>query len=160
MIIFSVCYAGMTLRDSWPIAVYPTFAYLSPRVRTTLEVTGIDGAGRETALRLGQDSNMRARFGDARWQQLLERVAATPDTATRRLLATDLLSVTQVANPNGPQAQFLRLYRVTRSVDPAHWDEPPLNATLLHEFRMPVITAGHWNGPRVDRSGRENRGHS
>jgi hypothetical protein len=143
LIILAVCYAGLTLRDSWPIAVYPTFAYLSPSTRTTLEVTGVDDAGRETALRLGQSSDMRARFGDARWQRLLERIATTSDTSMRRLLATDVLSLTQVASPTGPQARSLRLYRVTRSVDPAHRDEPPLNVTLLDELRMPMITAGH-----------------
>lgn len=142
-IILAVSFAGLTIHDSWPIGVYPTFAFLAPSTRTTLEATGSDDQGREVPLNLGQGGDMRARFGDTRWQQLLERIATTSDPSLRRELAGVVIRLHAARRPTAPSAHSYRLYRVTRSVDPDHWHEPPLKIVLLDDFTVPTLTEKH-----------------
>jgi hypothetical protein len=139
VVIIAAGFAGLTVYDSWPIAGYPTFAYISPISRTALEIVGVDRSENEVPFGLSNQAGMRRRFGDARWHRLLDRVATTQNTGERQGLTLAVIDVVRRSHPSLPALKRYRVYKVTRSIDPVHWHDPPLSITLLDEFAPPDV---------------------
>ncbi|MEM6646336.1 MAG: hypothetical protein AAF730_08780 [Bacteroidota bacterium] len=113
---------GVLLIDSWPFAVYPTFASVEQPYRTELviETTAPDSTIDTFSPR---QPAILAAYKGTRLMGLLRRVAWTEDPELQQQRAEALLAVLTPLDLRLQNAQTVRMYQNRVAVHPARWDE-------------------------------------
>ena len=121
--------AGVTLVDSWPVAVYPTFAGMAEPFVWTVTIEGTSASGQPVRLRPWTSATLRRRYGNSRVGGLVQQVAWTQDPERRSAKAVALAAVAS-GDPELSGATELRGYRELVAVDPDAWSRAPIRALL------------------------------
>jgi hypothetical protein len=128
--------AGLTLVDSWPFAVYPTFAGIAEPNAWTVTMVGMTEEGQSVSLRPWRSEALRSRFGNSRVGGLVSQVAWTQDPERRKAKAVALAAVASAHEPALAKVSELQIFRELVAVDPARWSDPPLRREFLGVWRQ------------------------
>lgn len=123
--------SGMLLIDSWPVAVYPTFAGVAEPRAWTLTFEAVSPEGKAAEVRPWRSTALRARFGNSRVAGFVSQTVWARETQTRRSKAEALLRVASEDEPVLRHADIIRVYRDLVEVDPARWRDEPIRRELI-----------------------------
>jgi hypothetical protein len=137
-VILAIAAAGLTRFDSWPVGIYPTFAFQAPSSHSSLELYPVTQIQTRRPVSEAVMARLRDRFGSARWSMLLESMARSTDSTERQRQTLGLVELIRRSDTTLAEAQRFGLYRTTRSVDPAHWGDPPIKVEYLGDVSMPT----------------------
>lgn len=127
--------SGVTLIDSWPIAVYPTFAGVPEPRAWTVTIEGTTDDGRTVKVRPWRSASMRSKFGNSRVGGLVSQVAWTQDPDRRTAKAVALAGVAAAVEPTLKDVRELKVYRELVEVEPSRWDDAPVQQEQLGIWR-------------------------
>jgi len=131
--------AGTTLIDSWPVAVYPTFAGVPEPNAFVLTFSFIDTDGTSREVRPLRDDRFRSLYGASRAEGLVHQVVWEREPVLRARKAELLFSVLSGIMEDTPSAARVTIERDLVSVNPSTWNAPPLRREELAEI---AITEG------------------
>lgn len=126
---------GVLLVDSWPIAVYPTFAGIPEPRAWTLTLEGTTADGRTVQVRPWRSEPLRSKYGNSRVGGLVSQVAWAQDPERRAAKAVAFAGVAAAIEPMLTEVMELSVYRELVDVDPARWNEPPVRRERLGVWR-------------------------
>ncbi|MEK6651136.1 MAG: HTTM domain-containing protein [Bacteroidota bacterium] len=123
--------AGALLIDTWPVAVYPTFAGVAEPRAWTLTFEAVAESGSMAVVRPWRSTALRSRYGNSRVAGLVSQVvwAQDPDRRSGKALAFALVASSE--EPLLRSATEVRVYRDLVEVDPARWGAPPVRRELV-----------------------------
>ncbi|GAB5519914.1 MAG: hypothetical protein RhofKO_21650 [Rhodothermales bacterium] len=128
---------GLLLIDSWPFAVYPTFASVEQPYLTELVIETIAPDGTVETFSPRQP-DILAQYKGTRLMGLLRRVAWTQDPSLKQQRARAVLDVLKPLEPRLQQAATVRLYQHRIAVPPERWGEPPANRLMVVQYANPL----------------------
>ena len=128
---FVMIVCGFTYFDSWPFAVYPTFAYLAQPKVTAVEVS-IDENGESITVDAAKFSKLFG--GEARWTNIQHRII-NAEGAARQTLCENVAKSMHESFKDLAEATQITFMQTERWVDPQLQDEPPLKEETLCEIR-------------------------
>lgn len=132
ILIAGVILSGVTHLNSWPFAVYPTFAAeYGPRI-AALRIDAISAGGRTP---IGSAAIYPIFVTPMRWRVVQYRVLMAPDHETRRRYCEALRALFTVRLRELQTADRVELRQVVRWVDPARQEEPPIADALLCSWK-------------------------
>jgi hypothetical protein len=134
-LVLTAALAGFTLVDSWPVAVYPTFAGMAEPHAWTVTMEGRTGEGRIVSMRPWRSTALRARYGNSRVGGLVSQVAWTQDPERRSRKAVALAAIAIGHEPALAGVHELQIYRELVAVDPSRWEAPPIRREYLGTWR-------------------------
>jgi hypothetical protein len=120
--------SGALLLDSWPFAVYPTFATPPDDDTEVVAVQAVDARGRATEVAVRGE---RTELGAARLHGVVRHILYRSRPEERRARLRAVWKVWKNVNPELKEAQEVRFYRVRFSTRPERADASPLERTLL-----------------------------
>jgi hypothetical protein len=122
---------GLTQTDSWPFAVYPTFAGVREPYFATVTLVATQADGTAVAVNPWKDAALRTTIRPSRLLGLMWQVALAREAAVRQQKAVALLAVLRPLDVRLQQARSVALYEDHVAVDPGRWAEPPVRRRLL-----------------------------
>lgn len=137
-----IAIAGFTRFESWPIGVYPTFAFLAPSTHSSIELSPLVHSRPQEPVNGDAIANLRDHFGSTRWSMLLERIVWSADSTKRRQLTLGIMELLQRSDAAFAGVRRFQLNRTTRSVDPSDWSDAPIRKEYLGEVIMPQTDDG------------------
>ncbi len=135
LIVNTVC--GFTLFDSWPVAVYPTFATVEEPCTQSITFAVETAAGQTVETALWARKELVAYIRPPRLTGLVWRVHWTRDEALKKARAAALIQVIQRFDPLFREARQIRIYEDIVAVTPEQWGSPPRQRRLLGEIKPP-----------------------
>jgi hypothetical protein len=127
--------SGVTLFDSWPIAVYPTFAGIPEPRAWTVTLEGMTAEGRMVQVRPWRSASLRSRYGNSRVGGLASQVAWMQDPGRRSEKAVALAGVVASIEPELKGVRELNIYRDLVEVEPSRWNDAPVRREYLGVWR-------------------------
>jgi len=124
-------FCGFTLLDTWPVAVYPTFAGVKEPLQATLSLEADLPDGTTVALIPWRREALREAIGASRMLGLVWQVVRASPGQERQQRARAVLAVMKPYIPELEQAVAVRLYQDYVAVAPARWKEPPVRRMLI-----------------------------
>jgi hypothetical protein len=122
---------GLTQTDSWPFAVYPTFAGVREPYFATVTLVATQADGTAVTVNPWKDAALRTAIRPSRLLGLMWQVALAREAAVRQQKAVALLAVLRPLDVRLQQARSVALYEDHVAVDPGRWAEPPVRRRLL-----------------------------
>jgi hypothetical protein len=147
ILIAGVILSGATHLNSWPFAVYPTFAAeYGPRI-AALRVDAISAGGRTS---LDGAVVYPVFVTPMRWRVVQYRVLLAADHETRGRYCRALRALLTARLPELQAADLVELRQVVRWVDPARQGEPPIADELLCSWKTDAGSETHVSDRMVD----------
>ena len=128
--------SGATLTDSWPIAVYPTFAGVPEPNAFVLSLQIEEQEGNRREIRPLREAGFRDLFGASRAEGLVHQIVWEPDTSKRNDKARSLVSLIRPLIPDLARGGRVTIMRDLVRVDPAYWGSPPVRREILTEIEL------------------------
>jgi hypothetical protein len=130
LLLVTNAYAGARVIDSWPFAVYPTFAYLAPVSQHRIVLATVDAAGRE---RPYSPAAIARKMHSSRWNRLLVRISREDDPVRRNALLQALRHVSYATAAPPAGTRRIRFYRELWVTAPDQRHRNPIERVLLLE---------------------------
>lgn len=127
---------GFTLLDTWPVAVYPTFAGVPQPRAFVLTFSIADEHGGLSEIRPLRDDQFRCTFGPSRAEGLVHQVVWQQDPERREAKARALVNVTAGVIASVRHARRVVVRRDLVSVVPGAWNDSPLRRDVIAECDM------------------------
>ena len=122
---------GITLFDSWPFAVYPTFAAVEEQFTQSLTAVIVNPDGTTTEIIPYQERALQAAIHPSRLIGLFTQVLWARDVTVVGKKGTALISVLSAHDARFRQARSITLYKDVCSVIPEDQQKNPLRRELL-----------------------------
>jgi hypothetical protein len=122
---------GIALVDSWPFAVYPTFAGVDEKYLQSLTIILINPDNSSIEINPYRDNALQRTLHPSRMIGLFTQVLWEPDTMKARTRAVALMHVFSEIDLRFRRASSIRLYRDVCTVVPEEQNENPLRRELL-----------------------------
>jgi hypothetical protein len=134
-LVLAAVVSGSLLIDSWPVAVYPTFAGIAEPRAWTVTLEGMTADGQTVSVRPWRSEDLRAAYGNSRVGGLVSQVAWAQEPAHRRMKAEALAGVVAAVEPRLASVVTIKIFRELVAVDPDRWNDPPVRRELIGEWR-------------------------
>jgi len=122
---------GVAKINSYPFSVYPTFAVQVDSTITTLQVEGIDEAGRRMEVLGGAQDHQQAGFSSARFKGLVRSIRRIDEKEERAEKLHALWTVLRNRRSEFKSITEVRFYQATYSTNPDRSSDRLLNRSLL-----------------------------
>jgi hypothetical protein len=126
---------GLALIDSWPFAVYPTFAGVEEKYLQSLTIVLTNPDSSSTEINPYKDRALQAALHPSRMIGLFTQVLWEPDMVKAKMRAAALMHLLSRIDPRFQCALSIRVYRDLCTVIPEEQRENPLRRELLLTLR-------------------------
>lgn len=134
LLVAGVVLCGFTQTDSWPFAVYPTFAGVREPYFATVTLAATQADGTVVTVNPWKDTALRTALRPSRLLGLMWQVALARGEDVRQRKAAALLVVLRPLDARLREARSVALYEDHVAVDPARWADPPVRRRLLVQW--------------------------
>lgn len=129
---------GVTRFDSWPVGIYPAFAY---RASPYLDVLTAQAVSGKQVFSIDLNRAMKS-FTDPRWNRLSAQILAAKDESERRDLLLALTGYLIRRMPELRGVEEIRYARARMAVKPERWKNNPVAAAGLAAIRISQVPEG------------------
>ena len=137
LVLASILLCGVTLFDSWPVGVYPTFASMATPRFESLILDPRTASGESLGeIEVHTSSAIREEFTSARIPYLIAETKQA-DKATRDLRILSLWQVCQRTVPRVDEVRTLVISAATYSTVPEDADANPIDRSIWHTVTLP-----------------------
>jgi len=126
---------GIALIDSWPFAVYPTFAGVEEKYLQSLTIVLTNPDSSKTEINPYKDRALQETLHPSRMIGLFTQVLWEPDTTKAKSRAVALMHLLSGIDVRFQRASAFRIYRDVCTVIPEEQKENPLRRQLLLSLR-------------------------
>ena len=126
---------GIALIDSWPFAVYPTFAGVEEKYLQSLTIVLTNPDSSSTEINPYKDRALQAALHPSRMIGLFTQVLWEPDMVKAKMRAAALMHLLSGIDPRFQCALSIRVYRDLCTEIPEEQKENPLRRELLLTLR-------------------------
>ncbi len=126
---------GLTLVDSWPFAVYPTFATVQEKYIQSLTISLLNPNGTTTEIIPYKERSLQSKMHPSRLIGLFTQVLWAKDSAETRTRGTALLKVMAEDDVRLRQAKSIQIFKDICSVIPEEWNRNPVRRELLFSVK-------------------------
>ena len=122
---------GLTLIDSWPFAVYPTFAGVQEKYLQSLTISFINPDGTSTEIIPYKERSFQSKMHPSRLIGLCTQVLWAKDSIEAEKRGTALLTVLAESDKRLAEAKSITMFKDICSVIPEERNENPVRRELL-----------------------------
>lgn len=122
---------GLALVDSWPFAVYPTFATVQEKYLQSLTLSLLNPDGTTTEMIPYKERLLQSKMHPSRLIGLFTQVLWAKDSTEARTRGTALLKVLAENDPRLRQAKSIQIFKDICSVIPEEQNRNPVRRELL-----------------------------
>lgn len=122
---------GLTLVDSWPFAVYPTFATVQEKYLQSLTISLLNSDGTTSEIIPYKERSLQSKMHPSRLIGLFTQVLWAKDSTEARTRGTALLKVLAEDDTRLRQAKSIQIFKDICSVIPEEQNRNPVRRELL-----------------------------
>lgn len=122
---------GLTLVDSWPFAVYPTFATVQEKYLQSLTISLLNPDGTTTEIIPYRERSLQSKLHPSRLIGLFTQVLWAKDSTEARMRGTALLKVLAEDDARLRQAKSVQIFKDICSVIPEEQNGNPVRRELI-----------------------------
>ncbi len=122
---------GLALVDSWPFAVYPTFATVQEKYLQSLTISLLNPDGTTTEIIPYKERSLQSKMHPSRLIGLFTQVLWAKDSTEVRTRGTALLKVLAEDDARLRQAKSIQIFKDICSVIPEEQNRNPVRRELL-----------------------------
>jgi hypothetical protein len=122
---------GLALVDSWPFAVYPTFASVQEKYLQSLTISLVNPDGTTTEIIPYKERSLQSKIPPSRLIGLFTQMLWAKDSAEARTKGTALLTVLAEYDARLRQAKSVQIFKDICSVIPEEQNRNPVRRELL-----------------------------
>jgi hypothetical protein len=122
---------GLALVDSWPFAVYPTFASVQEKYLQSLTISLVNPDGTTTEIIPYKERSLQSKMHPSRLIGLFTQVLWARDSTEARTRGTALLNVLSEDDARLRQAKSIQIFKDICSVIPEEQNGNPVRRELL-----------------------------
>lgn len=135
LLLFVNILCGLTLVDSWPFAVYPTFASVEEKYLQSLTIALVNPDGTQSEIIPYRDRSLQAEFHPSRMIGLFTQVLWATDSTEIRKRGEALMNLLSEKDVRLRKATSILLYKDVCSVVPEEQRDNPIRRNLLLRVR-------------------------
>ncbi len=133
---------GFVHLDSWPFAVYPSFATWEEPYTQTIIFNVVSNEGKTQTTSLWERKTLADYIRPPRLTGFVWQIHWSKNEALRKGRAAALIALLRKYDPLMENAQRIDIIAAICKVQPSAWHEPPLQHTLLYRWEK---SKGHYN---------------
>ena len=131
LLLFINILCGLALVDSWPFAIYPTFATIQEKYLQSLTISLLNPNGTTTEIIPYKERSLQSKMHPSRLIGLFTQVLWVKDSTEARTRGTALLKVLAEDDTRLRQAKSIQIFKDICSVIPEEQNRNPVRRELL-----------------------------